>query len=109
MFIAFKFAVASSGLCPPDRKLIVGTAAGTLCSSTSVINPILKITKEAAKETDICQPVAIKYKVSNVGTGMERNVRIEEKLRYRRNVAWARCNRAPTVPERIASTVAIAS
>src|SRR4051812_7907702 len=52
----------------------------TLCSSTSVINPILKITKEAAKDTDICEPVAVKYMVSNIGTGTERNVRIEEKL-----------------------------
>jgi len=52
----------------------------TLCSSTSVINPILKITKEAAKDIDICEPIAVKYLVSNVGTGTERNVRIEEKL-----------------------------
>jgi uncharacterized repeat protein (TIGR01451 family) len=52
----------------------------TLCSSTSVINPILKITKEAAKDADVCEPIAIKYMVSNVGTGTERNVRIEEKL-----------------------------
>ena len=33
-FIALRFAVASSGLCPPDRKLIVGTAAGTVRRST---------------------------------------------------------------------------
>jgi len=52
----------------------------TLCSSTSVINPLLKITKEAPKDADVCDPVAIKYAVSNVGTGTERNVRIEEKL-----------------------------
>jgi uncharacterized repeat protein (TIGR01451 family) len=52
----------------------------TLCSTTSVINPILKITKEAAREADVCEPIAIKYLVSNVGTGTERNVRIEEKL-----------------------------
>jgi len=31
----------------------------TLCSSTSVINPILKITKETAKDTDICEPIAV--------------------------------------------------
>jgi len=52
----------------------------TLCSSTSVINPLLKITKVASKETDICEPVIVKYTVSNIGTGTERNVRIEEKL-----------------------------
>src|SRR5437870_4649203 len=52
----------------------------TLCSSTSVINPILKITKEAAKDTGICDPIAVKYMVSNIGSGTERNVRIEEKL-----------------------------
>ena len=52
----------------------------TLCSTTSVINPVLKITKEVPKEADVCEPIAIKYLVSNVGTGTERNVRIEEKL-----------------------------
>lgn len=52
----------------------------TLCSSTSVINPILKITKQAPTEADVCDPIALKYTVSNVGTGTERNVRIEEKL-----------------------------
>jgi uncharacterized repeat protein (TIGR01451 family) len=52
----------------------------TLCSSTSVINPVLKITKEAPRESDVCEPVAVKYLVSNIGTGTERNVRIEEKL-----------------------------
>src|SRR5207237_9740436 len=49
----------------------------TLCSSTSVINPILKITKQTPKDADVCDPIAIKYAVSNVGTGTERNVRIE--------------------------------
>jgi uncharacterized repeat protein (TIGR01451 family) len=51
-----------------------------LCSSTSVINPLLKLTKVATKDTDICDPVVVKYTVSNIGTGTERNVRIEEKL-----------------------------
>jgi len=52
----------------------------TLCSSTSVINPILKITREAPTDADVCDPIAVKYLVSNIGTGTERNVRIEEKL-----------------------------
>jgi len=52
----------------------------TLCSSTSVINPILKIVKEAAKDADVCEPIPFRYIVSNTGVGTERNVRIEQKL-----------------------------
>ena len=36
-FMAFRFAVASCSLCPPDRKTIPGTAAGTvLCRAVTV-------------------------------------------------------------------------
>jgi uncharacterized repeat protein (TIGR01451 family) len=52
----------------------------TLCTTTAVINPILKITKEVAKDADVCEPLVFRYVVSNVGTGTERAVRIEENL-----------------------------
>ena len=34
MFIAFRFSVDSTADCPPERKLIVGTAAGTARRNT---------------------------------------------------------------------------
>jgi uncharacterized repeat protein (TIGR01451 family) len=52
----------------------------TLCTTTNVINPMLKIVKQVNREADVCEPLVFRYTVSNVGTGAERNIRIEENL-----------------------------
>ena len=51
-----------------------------LCAGTEVINPILTIAREAPADADFCEDVVVRYVVSNVGTGTETDVRIEEKL-----------------------------
>lgn len=52
----------------------------TLCVSTNVVNPILRLTKAGPERADICEPIVYRYTVSNDGTGTERGVRIEERL-----------------------------
>jgi uncharacterized repeat protein (TIGR01451 family) len=52
----------------------------TLCAVTDVVNPVLKLTKEAPADADICEGIRYRYVVSNVGTGTERDVTIEDAL-----------------------------
>jgi uncharacterized repeat protein (TIGR01451 family) len=52
----------------------------TLCATADVINPVLKLTKEGPKETDICEGIKYRYVVSNTGTGTEHDVTIEDAL-----------------------------
>jgi uncharacterized repeat protein (TIGR01451 family) len=52
----------------------------TLCASSEVINPVLKLTKEGPKDTDICEGIRYRYVVSNTGTGTEHDVAIEDQL-----------------------------
>jgi len=52
----------------------------TLCAVADVINPVLKLTKEGPKETDICEGIRYRYVVSNTGTGTEHGVTIEDQL-----------------------------
>jgi uncharacterized repeat protein (TIGR01451 family) len=47
---------------------------------TEVVNPILKLTKEGPESADICEGIRYRYVISNVGTGTERDVIIEEAL-----------------------------
>jgi len=54
-----------------------GLAART---EASVVNPILKLTKEAPADADICEGIRYRYVAANVGTGTERGVVIEDKL-----------------------------
>ena len=51
-----------------------------LAAGTVVINPILRLSKEGPDHADLCQEIVYRYVVSNVGTGTETNVRIEEPL-----------------------------
>jgi uncharacterized repeat protein (TIGR01451 family) len=52
----------------------------TLCATATVINPVLKLTKEGPKESDICEGIRYRYVVSNTGTGTEHDVTIEDAL-----------------------------
>jgi len=52
----------------------------TLCAVTQVVNPILKLTKEGPADADICEGIRYRYVVSNVGTGTEKDVTIEDVL-----------------------------
>lgn len=54
-----------------------GLAART---EASVVNPILKLTKEAPADADICEGIRYRYVAANIGTGTERGVVIEDKL-----------------------------
>src|SRR5688572_12148412 len=45
-----------------------------------VLNPILGLTKEAPESADLCEGIRYRYVVSNVGTGPERDVVIEDML-----------------------------
>jgi uncharacterized repeat protein (TIGR01451 family) len=47
---------------------------------TEVVNPILKLTKDGPQSADICEGIRYRYVISNVGTGTEHDVVIEEPL-----------------------------
>ena len=49
-------------------------------TETSVVNPILKLTKAAPAEADICEGIKYTYVAANVGTGTERGVVLEDRL-----------------------------
>lgn len=51
-----------------------------LSAVTDVVNPILKLTKEAPADADICEGIRYRYVISNVGTGTEHEVTIEDTL-----------------------------
>lgn len=52
----------------------------TLSAVTEVVNPILKLTKEAPADADICEGIRYHYVISNVGTGTEHDITIEDAL-----------------------------
>jgi uncharacterized repeat protein (TIGR01451 family) len=52
----------------------------TLCAAADVTNPVLKLTKEGPKETDVCEGIRYRYVVSNTGTGTEKDVTVEDVL-----------------------------
>jgi uncharacterized repeat protein (TIGR01451 family) len=49
-------------------------------TEAQVVNPILKLTKEGPETADLCEGIRYRYVISNVGTGTERDVVIEEAL-----------------------------
>jgi uncharacterized repeat protein (TIGR01451 family) len=81
---------------PREKKTIVvtavpgrvGTLAGclsvtyspTLCTSTDIINPELKLSKDGARQVDLCEPLVYRYAIQNVGVGPARNVKIDDPL-----------------------------
>lgn len=61
----------------------VGTCASvsyntTLCLATNVVAPAIKLVKSMPAEVMVCDEIPIKFTVTNTGTGMARNVKIEE-------------------------------
>jgi uncharacterized repeat protein (TIGR01451 family) len=50
----------------------------TLCLSTNVVSPAIKLVKSMPNEVMVCDEIPIKFTVTNTGTGMARNVKIEE-------------------------------
>lgn len=56
------------------------TYTPVLAGGTDVINPILKLTKEAPRHADLCDAIEFRYIIANVGVGTETDVRIDEAL-----------------------------
>lgn len=52
----------------------------SLCASTIVVEPSLKLTKEATPRTLVCNEIMLKYVVSNPGSGVAQNVQITDDL-----------------------------
>jgi hypothetical protein len=52
----------------------------TLCAVTQVVNPIIQLTKEAPADVDLCEGIRYRYVISNVGTGTEKDLTIEDAL-----------------------------
>lgn len=50
------------------------------CTEIVAVSPALKLTKSAPKDSLICDPIPVKYVVSNTGTGSVRNARVRETL-----------------------------
>ncbi len=72
-----------SGIAKSQDKLTTCVAVDyrpTLCVGTTVVNPIIKLTKEGPKDAIICERISYRYVVSNVGTGTETDVTVEDKL-----------------------------
>jgi uncharacterized repeat protein (TIGR01451 family) len=60
-----------------DTRTIV-TYTPVLAGGTDVINPILKLVREAPRHADLCDAIDVRYVVSNVGVGTETDVQIDE-------------------------------
>jgi uncharacterized repeat protein (TIGR01451 family) len=56
------------------------TYSPTLCTSTEIINPELRLTKDGPRQVDLCEPLVYHYVIRNVGVGPARNVKIEDPL-----------------------------
>jgi len=56
------------------------TYTPVLAGGTDVINPILKLTRDAPRHADLCDPIELRYVIANVGVGTETEVRIDEAL-----------------------------
>lgn len=52
----------------------------TLCTTTDIVRPELKLVKESPDNVAVCDEFTARYVVRNVGTGTERAVRIEDVL-----------------------------
>jgi uncharacterized repeat protein (TIGR01451 family) len=52
----------------------------TLCAVTQVVNPIIQLSKEAPADVDLCEGIRYRYVISNVGTGTEKELTIEDAL-----------------------------
>lgn len=51
-----------------------------VCCTTNVIQPALKLTKSAPAEVLLCDPIPVKFVVTNSGSGVARNVKITDNL-----------------------------
>lgn len=56
------------------------TYTPVLAGGTNVINPILKLTREAPRHADLCELIEMRYIIANVGVGTETEVQIDEAL-----------------------------
>ena len=52
----------------------------SLCFATEVVEPGLQLVKRATANSMICDPITFTFVVSNPGTGVARNVRIEDTM-----------------------------
>lgn len=51
-----------------------------MCASTQVVEPMLAISKVAPSEVTICDPIPLKFTVTNKGTGTAENVKLMDTL-----------------------------
>jgi uncharacterized repeat protein (TIGR01451 family) len=56
------------------------TCNPTLCTACPVINPQMRLSKQALGSGDLCEAQTIRYTVTNTGTGDLSNVRIDDQL-----------------------------
>jgi uncharacterized repeat protein (TIGR01451 family) len=56
------------------------TYASTLCVTTLVVEPRLELVKQAPAEVLACDPIPLRFTVTNRGTGAARDVRITDQL-----------------------------
>lgn len=59
---------------------LAATAEPAMCSVLNVINPQLQLTLQAPNQTYRCDPVTLRYTLTNTGTGPARNVVIQHPL-----------------------------
>lgn len=83
-------------LAPGQTKVITGTAVAhelgdrmacltvsyepALCVAVKVVKPVLEVRKEIPQTIDICDPLAVKYVVSNPGEAAAPNVALKDDL-----------------------------
>jgi uncharacterized repeat protein (TIGR01451 family) len=56
------------------------TLNSSLCSTTRVVEPQLRLTKTAPPEVILCDEIPLRFVVTNTGSGLARNVRIADTL-----------------------------
>jgi len=52
----------------------------TLCTTAMVVNPQIKLTKDVISQGDICNPIVVRYTVTNSGTGASEQIHIQDQL-----------------------------
>lgn len=62
------------------RNCVTATYNTTLCLTSPVVAPALKVTKTAPPEVLVCDLIPMRIVVTNSGTGVARNVRVEDNL-----------------------------
>lgn len=64
----------------PITSCASGAYSLALCSQINVVQPALRLTKQAPAEVLLCDPIVLRLVVTNSGTGVARDVKVRDSL-----------------------------